>query len=758
MAFRRSTVRSRLSSTMLSPEQRELPGSATASSVVPRFAGPDVCKAMLERVSELCARAESGARRRERAAPGRAGAARRAGQRGRAHVEAVQASTDTSRCSTRSAASRGCSRWCRRCSGPTSTASCRSSSSRTRGALGQPWHQDAFYFPFDRRPQVGVWLAVTEATLENGPLWVLPGSQREPIHPVEPDRREHAQMGYVEITDHDMSGERAGAARAGRPAPLPRPPDAQVDRQPLAPACARPWSTTTARPGTVDRTLEFRDVHAERLAAGAARRRAACRESRRCQAAVHDARARPRGAARARARAARSRSTPGVLDGRVERRSDALGLVQVRLGRSPRRPGSRRRRRSASSAARRAGETARNLDHFCLRIEPFAADELRAHLAAHGIEAGERAPRYGADGNGPSLYMQRSRRQHRRAQGPARAERLDARHVRTLHAAHREGGAGRALRLRPRRSSRALAAALQRRADRQDVLAVRAGRRPRRREPACSCAGGWCRRSSKAIGAQALMINARVESLADEARLRATRSRAALPGPGRRLLRVAGRQAATRARSMPHLVARADGEPFAMAGLFARWRRRGDALGEALLSCAIDHHGGERRACAQLHDRMPVILPREAEARWLDPAPRRRHRRRCSRCSQPVAGGRAAHAPGLAARELVQNDDPSLLAPRRQRAVARASSSARSSRTRSTTLPKCVLASTRSCAACASASGSTLVDDRAQLAALERREEARAEAAHDLGLLRDRPRAQGRADHREALRDDAGRG
>ena len=32
------------------------------------------------------------------------------------------------------------------------------------GALGQPWHQDSFYFPFDRSPQVGVWLAVTEAT------------------------------------------------------------------------------------------------------------------------------------------------------------------------------------------------------------------------------------------------------------------------------------------------------------------------------------------------------------------------------------------------------------------------------------------------------------------------------------------------------------------------------------------------------------------------------------------------------------------
>ena len=32
------------------------------------------------------------------------------------------------------------------------------------GAWGQPWHQDSHYFPFDRAPQVGLWLAITEAT------------------------------------------------------------------------------------------------------------------------------------------------------------------------------------------------------------------------------------------------------------------------------------------------------------------------------------------------------------------------------------------------------------------------------------------------------------------------------------------------------------------------------------------------------------------------------------------------------------------
>jgi ectoine hydroxylase-related dioxygenase (phytanoyl-CoA dioxygenase family) len=74
------------------------------------------------------------------------------------------------------------------------------------GAWGQPWHQDGFYFPFTpARPIVGVWLAVTEATLENGCLHVLPGSHREPVHEHVADRRPGANLGYVEIVDHDMS-------------------------------------------------------------------------------------------------------------------------------------------------------------------------------------------------------------------------------------------------------------------------------------------------------------------------------------------------------------------------------------------------------------------------------------------------------------------------------------------------------------------------------------------------------------------------
>jgi len=74
------------------------------------------------------------------------------------------------------------------------------------GAYGQPWHQDSLYFDFTPDHQVGAWLAVSEATLENGCLWVLPGSHREPVHDHIPDQRPGSLHGYMEIVDHDMDG------------------------------------------------------------------------------------------------------------------------------------------------------------------------------------------------------------------------------------------------------------------------------------------------------------------------------------------------------------------------------------------------------------------------------------------------------------------------------------------------------------------------------------------------------------------------
>ena len=73
------------------------------------------------------------------------------------------------------------------------------------GVIGQPWHQDSYYFRFDRQPQVGVWVALSRATLENGCLWVLPGSHKGPIHEHVPDRRPEANRAYTEIVSEDDS-------------------------------------------------------------------------------------------------------------------------------------------------------------------------------------------------------------------------------------------------------------------------------------------------------------------------------------------------------------------------------------------------------------------------------------------------------------------------------------------------------------------------------------------------------------------------
>jgi len=88
----------------------------------------------------------------------------------------------------------------------------------------------------------------------------------------------------------------------------------------------------------------------------------------------------------------------------VERRLDELGLVQLRAGSGlidlvP-----------VHSPLGKAGGGAPapdgpNLDHVALRLEAFDEPALRAHLEKHGIEPGDVATRYGAEGNGPSMYV-----------------------------------------------------------------------------------------------------------------------------------------------------------------------------------------------------------------------------------------------------------------------------------------------------------------------------------------------------------------
>jgi catechol 2,3-dioxygenase-like lactoylglutathione lyase family enzyme len=47
----------------------------------------------------------------------------------------------------------------------------------------------------------------------------------------------------------------------------------------------------------------------------------------------------------------------------------------------------------------------RNMDHFCLRVEPFDQQAIVAHLERHGVAVGDIRQRFGAEGNGPSIYL-----------------------------------------------------------------------------------------------------------------------------------------------------------------------------------------------------------------------------------------------------------------------------------------------------------------------------------------------------------------
>lgn len=79
----------------------------------------------------------------------------------------------------------------------------------------------------------------------------------------------------------------------------------------------------------------------------------------------------------------------------VEREQPEIHLLQLRAGRSliDLVPGVR------------ADEQRPNIDHFALEVEPFDESELRAHLSARGVEVIESGLRYGAGGEGPSLYI-----------------------------------------------------------------------------------------------------------------------------------------------------------------------------------------------------------------------------------------------------------------------------------------------------------------------------------------------------------------
>lgn len=66
------------------------------------------------------------------------------------------------------------------------------------------------------------------------------------------------------------------------------------------------------------------------------------------------------------------------------------------------------------------GPEGNNMDHLCLRIERFDEARLKAHLAAHGVAVDEVAERFGAEGDGPSLYLRDPEGNTVELKGPSR--------------------------------------------------------------------------------------------------------------------------------------------------------------------------------------------------------------------------------------------------------------------------------------------------------------------------------------------------
>lgn len=51
------------------------------------------------------------------------------------------------------------------------------------------------------------------------------------------------------------------------------------------------------------------------------------------------------------------------------------------------------------------GPDGHNMDHLCVGIRPFDEPTLRAHLEAHGATVIDSGVNYGAEGDGPFLYV-----------------------------------------------------------------------------------------------------------------------------------------------------------------------------------------------------------------------------------------------------------------------------------------------------------------------------------------------------------------
>jgi len=70
------------------------------------------------------------------------------------------------------------------------------------GKAGQAWHQDEFYIPTRDKSLVGTWIAIDDATIENGCLWIIPGRPGHIMHRTKNESNEYADVDTIDTSSY----------------------------------------------------------------------------------------------------------------------------------------------------------------------------------------------------------------------------------------------------------------------------------------------------------------------------------------------------------------------------------------------------------------------------------------------------------------------------------------------------------------------------------------------------------------------------
>ena len=151
------------------------------------------------------------------------------------------------------------------------------------------------------------------------------------------------------------------------------------------------------------------------------------------------------------------------------------------------------------------------------------------------------------------------------------------------------------------------------------------------------------------------MINARAETLAEKPSFRTAYRR-------RRCLILSDgfyewKQDPAQRKKTPMFIHLKSGDPFAFAGLWETWNTPD---GSKILSCTIIT-GNPNSLVEQIHNRMPIILPREQYSRWLDP--KEREPEELGSLLKPYPASEMEAYPVSFQVNSPKNDTPDLVAP-----------------------------------------------------------------------------------------------